>query len=396
MPGTDAIREIATLLQKAPAGVLATISSVRGSSPAPVLSRMLVTALGETTGTVGGGCLEADVVREARRVGVDGGWRRVAYTLNESEEDLRMMCGGTVEVLLEGVTREDEPMFRLLAARHAAGQATLLARAFAAGGAEEDRVPGPAGTRLLAAGAAPPARRLIGEEGETLWGGGTLPEVARAAALRAIDEGRAVWLDDGRLFLEPVLGLPRVVLFGGGHVARAVARIAGEAGFRVTVIDDRPKYASSDRFPGAECVVLPGFQEIAARVPIVPRDYVLVMTRGHQYDEEILDQVLRLPPTRFLGVIGSRRKHLAAEERLTTRGIDPERFRDIRGPVGLAIGALTPEEIAISIVAQMIATRRGGPLASERSADERAASARPLTPERAAREHGAHGGMGSA
>ncbi len=379
MPASDPIPAIASLLEKAPPGVLATIASVRGSSPAPILSRMLVSAIGETVGTVGGGCLEAEVLLEAARVKAEGGWRRVAYTLDESEEELRMVCGGTVEILLESVAEDDAAMFRLLAARHAAGQSTLVARIFGergdaghggrSGDAGDAKGPGDAAaaagagssSRLLARGRTEPARLLLGEEGEVLWGGGALPAPARAAALQAIHGERAAWLDDGRVFLEPVVGLPRALLFGGGHVSRAVYRAALEAGFRVTVVDDRPKFAAAERFPDAERIVLPGYRDIASRVRLAPHDYVLVMTRGHQFDEEILDQILRMPPTRYLGVIGSRRKQITAEKRLVARGIPAERFRAIHGPVGLPIGAVTPEEIAVSIVAEMIAARRGAP-----------------------------------
>jgi len=374
--GSDPIHAISSLLEKAPPGVLATIASVRGSSPAPILSRMLVSAIGETVGTVGGGCLEAEVLLEARRVKADGGWRRVAYTLDESEEELRMVCGGTVEILLESVAQTDLALFRLLAARHAAGQSTLLARLFGERSDAGDSA-GAAGTgsssRLLACGRIEPTRLLLGEEGEVLWGGGALPAPARAAALQAIHGERATWLDEGRVFLEPVVGLPRVVLLGGGHVARAVYRAALEAGFRVTVVDDRPKYAAAERFPDAERIVLPGYRDIASRVRLAPPDYVLVMTRGHQFDEEILDQILRMPPTRYLGVIGSRRKQITAEKHLVARGIPAERFRAIHGPVGLPIGAVTPEEIAVSIVAEMIAARRGAPDERTRALASRAA-----------------------
>lgn len=367
MPGSDPIQAIASRLEQAPPGVLATIASVRGSSPAPILSRLLVTSAGETIGTVGGGCLEAEVLREAQRVRAEGGWRRVAYTLDESEDELRMVCGGTVEILLESVGERDVALFRLLAARHGAGESTLLARFFgerepgagraaATGAAAGSASP----SRSLGSGRSGPTRLLLGEEGDLLWGEGPFPAGARDAVLETMRGERAAWIDDGSVFLEPIVGRPRVVLFGGGHVARAVSRAALEVGFRVAVVDDRPKYAAADRFPDAERLVLPGFRDIAAHVPLSPHDYVLVMTRGHQFDEEILDQILRMPPTRYLGVIGSRRKHLTAEERLVARGVPADRFRAIHGPVGLSIGAVTPEEIAVSILAEMIVVRRGG------------------------------------
>ncbi len=368
MTRPEPIIVIPTLVEKTPPGVLATIASVRGSSPAPLLSRMFVSGIGETVGTVGGGCLEAEVAREAQRVRADGGWRRVAFALTEAEEDLRMVCGGTVELLIEKIGSNDLDVFRLLAERFAAGRTTLLARVFEApsaadaAGAGAGPCPGAGAVanspRLTGSGRAAPRRLLLGESGEVLCGDGALPDDARADALRAIHDERSCWTADGLVFVEPVVGLPRLVLFGAGHVSRAVGAVAREAGFRITVADDREKYASAARFPDAERIVVPGYQDLAERVPVAPHDYVLVCTRGHQFDEEILEQLLALPPIRYLGVIGSRRKHLAAERHLTEKGIAAERFRDLRAPVGLDIGAVTPEEIAVSIVAEMIAVRR--------------------------------------
>lgn len=347
----DPLRAIADLLEKAPPGVLATIASVRGSSPAPVLSRMLVSAPGESVGTVGGGCLEAEILREAQKVRAEGGWRRVAFTLTEAEEELRMVCGGTVEILLERIDREDLPALRLLAERAARGRSTLFARLFEPGAV------GAAG-RVVAAGRRAPRRVLLGEEGDLLFGEDALPAEARAAAVRAIHAGQAAWSTEGRVFLEPVLGVPRVVLFGGGHVSRAVSAVAREAGFRVAVVDDRERYASPARFPDAERFVVPAYREIAGRVPLDPSDFIVVCTRGHQHDEEVLEEILRLPPLRYVGVIGSPRKHRMAERRLAEKGIPAERFRALFAPVGLDIGAVTPEEIAVAIVAEMIAVRR--------------------------------------
>jgi xanthine dehydrogenase accessory factor len=356
MPRAEPIEAIVSLLAAAPPGVLATISSVRGSSPAPLLSRLLVSSAGETVGTVGGGCLEAEVVREAQRVRAAGGWARVAFTLTEAEEELRMVCGGTVEVLLERLGAEDLPLFRLLAERAASGATTLLARTFD-GGAEAEAA-GAGGRRIIGSSVSEPSRLLLGEEGEVLWGSGALPADVRGAALQAIHEERTHWSADGRIFLEPVVGVPRLVLFGGGHVSRAVFLIAREVGFRIAVADDRARYASPARFPDAERFVVPGFAEIARHVALGPHDSALVCTRGHQFDEEVLDQVLRMPPVRYVGVIGSRRKHRVARERLAARGVLRERLDGLFAPVGLDIGAVTPEEIAVAIVAQVVAVRR--------------------------------------
>jgi len=351
--------QFARILAECRGGVVATIASVHGSTPAPVLSRLFLSDAGEMIGTVGGGCLEAEVQREAQKLRAAGGWARVAFTLTETEDELRMVCGGTVEILLERLEAGDAALFELLAERGEAGLTSVLARVFGDGGpALLGTRAEPAGSRARASGAAPPARLVLGEEGETLAGTAALPRALLPLALRAVHDERAAWAADGAVYLEPIVGRPRVVLIGGGHVSRAVHAAATAAGFQVTVVDDRAQYVAPERFPGARAVVVPGYTGLAERVAFAPHDFIVLATRGHQYDEQVLEDLLRLPPTRYLGVIGSRRKHELAAKHLLARGISEERLRALHAPVGLDIGAVTPEEIAVSIVAEMIAVRR--------------------------------------
>jgi xanthine dehydrogenase accessory factor len=347
-------------LDEAPPAVLATIASVRGSSPAPVLSRMLVSSLGEVVGTVGGGCLEGEVLREAQKVRAAGGWARVAFTLTESDEELRMVCGGTVEILLERLEPGDRALLDAVAQRADAGLTSVLARVFPEGGPRPlAEAPEGGAPRERATSREAPIRSLLGEDGERVWGDcDRLSRETLSSALRAAQDERSVWLNDGSIFLEPIVGSPRLLLIGGGHVGRAIHAIAAAAGFRVTVVDDREKYVAAERFPGATRVAAPEYRDLTAHVTITPHEFVVLATRGHQFDERVLEQLLRLPRTRYLGVIGSRRKHEIAERNLAARGIPAERFRELHAPIGLDIGAVTPEEIAVAVVAEMIAVRR--------------------------------------
>ncbi|MFN0152307.1 MAG: XdhC family protein [bacterium] len=338
---------------------MATIASVHGSTPAPVLSRLFVSDTGEAIGTVGGGCLEAEVQREAQKLRAAGGWARVVFTLTETEEELRMVCGGTVEILLERLELGDIALCELLERRTELGTTSVLARIFSDGGppligtrAE------PAAPRDRASGASAPARIVLGEEGEPLLGLAVLPQALHSTAMSAVRDERSAWAAGGAIYLEPVVGRPRVVLIGAGHVSRAVHAAATAAGFQVTVVDDREKYVAAERFPGARRIVLPGYAELSERVDFAPHDFVVLATRGHQYDEQVLEGLLRLPPTRYLGVIGSRRKHERAAAQLLARGIPEARLLALHAPIGLDIGAVTPEEIAVSIVAEMIAVKR--------------------------------------
>jgi xanthine dehydrogenase accessory factor len=342
-------------------GVLATIASTHGSTPAPVLSRLFVTGAAEVLGTVGGGCLEAEVLREAQKVRAAGGWARVAFQLTESEEELRMVCGGTVEILIERIEAEEADLFARIARRSGEGLAVLFARAFRDGGPPPlgARDGGPGEGRARASGTRAPARALLAEDGERLWGASELSREALDLALRAAREERAVWAATGAFYLEPVAARPRLLLVGAGHVSRAIHAIAAAAGFQTTVIDDREKYVAEERFPGATRIAVPGFEGLAEHVVVRPQDFVVLATRGHQFDEEALEQILRLPPVRYLGVIGSRRKHELAAKNLIGRGIPPERFAALHAPIGLDIGAVTPDEIAVAVVAEMIAVKRG-------------------------------------
>lgn len=159
--------------------------------------------------------------------------------------------------------------------------------------------------------------------------------------------------------LEPVLSKPELLVFGGGHVGGAVARAAAVAGWRVTLVDDRAEYADAVRHPYADRTVCCDFHDVSAAVAVTARTYAVVATRGHQHDALIVDQ-LAGRQLRYLGMLGSRRKVALTWQLLESWGHSPERLARVHAPVGLAIGADTPEEIAVSIVAEMIAVRRAG------------------------------------
>jgi xanthine dehydrogenase accessory factor len=160
------------------------------------------------------------------------------------------------------------------------------------------------------------------------------------------------------VFIEPIEGVPTLCLFGAGHVAQPLARMAKSVGFRVEVADDRVKFANRDRFPDADLVVVDDFPAAAAKMTLGRETYAVVVTRGHKGDAEALEAVLGRG-LRFVGLLASRPKlvHLAAT--LEERGVPPSEIAAIHAPLGLEIGAATPEEIAVSVLAEMIAVRRG-------------------------------------
>lgn len=223
----------------------------------------------------------------------------------------------------------------------------------------------------------PGARMLVFADGTvegTIGGGCVEAEMTRRARL-AIENGRpALTTYDltpeqageeglvcgGRMevFIEPLKAAPDLAILGAGHVARPLCSLSASAGFRVSVLDDREKYATAERFPEAERVVVSSFESAGATLGLTPRSFVVVVTRGHRGDATAIASCLRVKP-RFLGLLGSRAKMVHVFTDLVQRGFSSEDLMRVETPVGIEIGAETPEEIAVSIVARMIAVRRG-------------------------------------
>jgi xanthine dehydrogenase accessory factor len=160
------------------------------------------------------------------------------------------------------------------------------------------------------------------------------------------------------VFIEPIEPAPHLYILGAGHVGWQLGRLAPTVGFRVHVVDDRQKFANAERFPDADEIVVDSIPEWLERTPIAEAAYVVVLTRGHRQDYDAL-RLLAGRPLRYAGLIGSRAKVARLTDRLVAEGVSPDWLRALRAPVGLDIGAVTPEEIAISILAELVAARRG-------------------------------------
>ena len=175
--------------------------------------------------------------------------------------------------------------------------------------------------------------------------------------LRQIDyEGERV-----ELYLEVRWPVHELIVVGAGHVAQPIAHLGALLGFKVTVIDDRPDFATRERFPDADRLIRADFSDPFADVPLHARSHILLVTRGHKYDYECLVRALRTdPPPAYIGMIGSRRRVRATYVQLIDDGIDRTLIDRIHAPVGLDIGSETPEEIAVSVAAELVMLRRGG------------------------------------
>jgi xanthine dehydrogenase accessory factor len=253
----DIYEEIVALQREGRRGAVATIVNARGSIPSFRSAKMLVRDDGSIAGTIGGGCVEAEVWQAARDVIAHEKPCSLSFDLNQDPKyDTGLVCGGTLDI-----------------------------------------------------------------------------------------------------FIEPVLPAPLLYIFGAGHVALELFKAAKNAGFDVIVADDRDAYANAERFPGARQVIASDFDEALATLAPNESSYIVIATRGHRDDMRILRWAVQTQ-ARYIGMVGSRRKAITVVRELTAEGLKPDLFDRVHSPVGLDIGAITPEEIAVSIVAELIAIRR--------------------------------------
>jgi xanthine dehydrogenase accessory factor len=260
----DLFEEIVRMRRAGERGALATIVHTNGSIPSYESSRMLVREDGSIAGTIGGGCVEADVWAAAKEVMAKESPRKLVFQLNnEANYDNGLICGGTVEI-----------------------------------------------------------------------------------------------------FIEPILPQPIVHIFGGGHVSMALAKAAHAVGFGVAVIDDREAFANIQRFPMAQ-EIFTSYDTAFEKIQPNASAYLVIVTRGHKEDMRVLAWAVRTQ-ARYVGMIGSKRKVLSVYKALEKEGYRPEEFERVFAPMGLEIGALSPEEIAVSIVGELVAVRRNASAAAHK------------------------------
>lgn len=253
----DLYEEIVKLRQQGRRGAVATIVNVHGSIPSFKTAKMLVRDDGSIFGTIGGGCVEAEVWQAAREVMESERPRTLTFNLNQDPKyDTGLICGGTLDI-----------------------------------------------------------------------------------------------------FVEPILPPASLYIFGAGHVSLNLYKISRSAGFDVTVVDDREAYANRERFPEASEVIAENFDSAMARLNPNESSYIVIVTRGHRDDMRVLRWAVQTL-ARYIGMIGSKRKTIGIFRELTKEGLAPGLFDRVHAPVGLDIGAVTPEEIAVAITAELIAVRR--------------------------------------
>ncbi len=352
----ELLAELTRALDQGRDCVYCSVVETRGSTPQKAGAAMLVYPDGGQSGTLGGGCVEAEVKQRALRLLGESGGEPGVLTFNLDDNygwDDGLICGGRMSILADPLAA---------GANGRRERATGYYRAFRElieGGkgcteavVAEARVPGVrVGDRWLFDAAGRPVSQL----GETV----APAEVTRS--LPALEKRPRASAHGGVAYL-PVLPRITLLIVGGGHVGQAVGRLAAEVDFDVWVLDDRERYASRERFPAAKRLLVgdigPTLQELA-RTEIDPSFFCLITTRGHAHDEEALYHLARTPAA-YVGMIGSKRKIRLIYEDLQARGIPPEALERVYAPLGLPIGSQTVPEIAVSIVAELIACRNLG------------------------------------
>jgi xanthine dehydrogenase accessory factor len=326
--------------------VLATIVASSGSTPLPSGSSMLIPGRGAgVLGTIGGGLLEATVIKEGRALLESPGESFIKeFELNEPGSGEGMICGGSVAVLMEKIGAADTEVFSRLAVLQDQGSDCVLLRWLSASGV--------IGRVAVEGGGESAVTALLAEFG-------IAQTVFQQRLQRGLREERVerVTAGKGELIIQPVTGAQPLLICGGGHVGRSVSRLAASSGFTVTIADDRKEYATRVRFPEAVRTIAKPWAAVFSEVAVRPSSFIVIVTHGHQSDKEVLRLALGTP-ARYIGMIGSGKKVVATFDGLRNEGVSEEALKRVHAPIGLDIGAVTADEIAVSIVAELIRERR--------------------------------------
>jgi xanthine dehydrogenase accessory factor len=330
----------------------ATVSRKRGSLPMASDAKMLVTTDGGRWGTVGGGCTEADVTAQALATLETGRPAFVKHTLNaDLIGDLALSCGGTVELFVEPLLSSPD----------------LARLCRAVGEAIQQRQPATVVTALEWADG-PAKLAMVGEQRVVVGpgaklGGAVSGEQGRkglSTKRQSRERHASAFVDEeAGTFIEPILPMPRLTIFGAGHVGAELAELASHAGFYVIVVDDRAEFANPKRVPSANEIVVDDFRRVLDRLTFDRDDFVIAATRGHSFDAYIVERTAG-SGARYVGMLGSKRKRAVIWRALKAAGMKPQQLERVRAPIGVEIGADTPAEIAVSVVAELVRLRRLG------------------------------------
>lgn len=358
-------QEIVNLISKGEAAALATVISSRGSAPRKAGAKMLVRGDETFIGSVGGCGVEHQVCHKAIEVMESGDPQIVHFDLAGKDCVAQMICGGQVDIFLETRLRENIDtlvIHREIVNLISKGEAAVLATVISSRGSAL-RKPG--------------AKILVRRDGTfigSVGGDGVAHQVCQKAVevlrhaepqmmhLDLADKEHAPQTAHGGqadIFLEPILPPATLYLCGAGHISQSTAAIGKMLGFRVVVIDPRPEFNNAERFPDADSLVVDDYALTISKLDVGEEGHIIICTPGHILDEQCLYFAVGTK-AKYIGMIGSRKKVKETKDHLLQKGISPEQLDRVHAPIGLEIGAETPAEIAISILAEIIKVRRAG------------------------------------
>jgi xanthine dehydrogenase accessory factor len=329
-----------------------------GSAPRPEGAVLLHAADGRIAGSVSGGCVEGAAAEQIEHARATGNALVIRYGISDEQAwDVGLACGGTIDVLVEP-TVSQAAVRAATESVGAGGRGSAVVTVLPA-----DSPPAESGPHTPGDGAPPEPTLVVDEDGRL---DGTLGDAAQdgalvEAALEALRRGqsRTVELGGRSAFIEVFPVRPRLVIVGAVEVARSLARLARELGFEVVVIDGRASFATPERFPDVDRLIVGWPDEVADEIGLGRNDAVAVLTHDVKFDEPAIVEALRRG-SRYVGAVGSRKTQADRRHRLLEAGVAPDRLADLRGPVGLDLGGRQPAETALAILAEIVAERYGG------------------------------------
>jgi xanthine dehydrogenase accessory factor len=337
---------------------LATIINRVGSAPREAGAKYLVKKDGKAIGSIGGGCVEADVWQEARKTMEKGEGKILHFNLtSEQLAEGGLICGGNIDIFLEPIREDSLNIYREVLKIKQQGGAGILATVISVDGV----FPKMEGVKEFIKGSGEKTGSLfMGEELE----GRILKEAERLLRVKKIEvmtvssaETAHPW-KTLEILLEPIFSEPTVYIFGAGHISQQLVPLVKKVHFKAVVIDDREVFANRGRFPEADEVIVTEFEKAFEHLTIDQSSYIVIVTRGHLYDGLILGNAVKTN-AHYIGMIGSKKKIQTLYQNLLMEGVPKEVLDRVHAPIGLDIHSETPEEIAVSIVAQLIMERRG-------------------------------------
>jgi xanthine dehydrogenase accessory factor len=326
---------------------LATVVSVTGSAPRETGAVLAVNEDSEIAGSVSGGCVEPAVIEEGLRAIRDGTPKLLQFGISEEEnvERIGLSCGGEIRVFVERMEGM-QPLLEALRAERPLARAVVIAAS----------QPGLVGQQMF-----------FGEQGEPLGSFGEPRLDARAGddareALRSGAAATTTYRDEAEqveVFIAPYPAPRHLIIVGAGHISQPLASIAKVLGYRVTVVDARAAFNTAERLPDADALLVEWPDEALERLPLTSATAVAVLTHDDKFDVPALATALRSSSVGYVGAIGSRGTRERRNQRLREAGVTEEQIARIHGPIGLDIGARNPAEIALAIMAQIVAARNG-------------------------------------